>query len=67
MYFIASSLWGIAERKMLPPVSKKPSPAPEPKAAGGGFLQRWLGESTPEESTEAKKARIKRRQKKSGN
>jgi YidC/Oxa1 family membrane protein insertase len=24
IYFIASSLWGLAERKLLPPVGKKP-------------------------------------------
>jgi YidC/Oxa1 family membrane protein insertase len=65
VYFIASSLWGIAERLLLPPLSKSPNPAPESKASGG-LLQRLLGESSPGESAEAKKARIKRRQKKGG-
>jgi YidC/Oxa1 family membrane protein insertase len=39
IYFIASSLWGFAERKLLP--KRKPEPGTAPAAAGeGGLFQR---------------------------
>ena len=33
IYFIASSMWGLAERKLLPKTPKKPSAAEPPAAA----------------------------------
>jgi YidC/Oxa1 family membrane protein insertase len=42
LYFIASSLWGFAERKLLP--KKKPGEVPPPTAsARPGLMQRLLG------------------------
>jgi membrane protein insertase Oxa1/YidC/SpoIIIJ len=40
VYFIASSLWGIAERKMLPPPQKQEKRAAELVRAGSS---RWIG------------------------
>jgi YidC/Oxa1 family membrane protein insertase len=40
IYFIASSLWGIAERKLLP--KRKPDPAAPPPEAKPGRLQRIM-------------------------
>lgn len=67
VYFIASSLWGIAERKMLPPVQKPTdSPAtvpekPKSKKPNGRLFATKDNKSRAE--AEAKKARIKNRQK----
>jgi YidC/Oxa1 family membrane protein insertase len=46
VYFIASSLWGLAERKLLPPVGKPDPNAPPRKpwrARLKTWLARWLG------------------------
>jgi YidC/Oxa1 family membrane protein insertase len=67
VYFIASSLWGIAERKMLPPPQKpnmSPVAAPEtpkPPKTNSRFFPNKDNKSRAE--AEAKKARIKNRQK----
>ncbi len=67
VYFIASSLWGIAERKMLPPV-KKPSASPatvpekpKSKKPNGRLFANKDVKSRAE--AEAKRTRIKNRQK----
>jgi YidC/Oxa1 family membrane protein insertase len=67
VYFIASSLWGIAERKMLPPPQKQDSslvavaPKPKPQTPNGRFF--FSKESKSHTEGDAKKARIKGRQK----
>jgi YidC/Oxa1 family membrane protein insertase len=43
IYFIASSLWGFAERKLLPKRKKDGAPLPPPKP---GLLQRLLGRAS---------------------
>jgi YidC/Oxa1 family membrane protein insertase len=62
VYFIASSLWGIAERKMLPPPQKPDaSAAAAPKKPSG--LAFFAKEKNTQAESDAKKARIKNRQK----
>jgi YidC/Oxa1 family membrane protein insertase len=67
VYFIASSLWGIAERKLLPPPQKPdsspaaPSQPPKPQPSKERFLR--SKETKAREEHEAKRARIKGRQK----
>jgi membrane protein insertase Oxa1/YidC/SpoIIIJ len=52
VYFIASSLWGLAERKLLPPVGKKKDVGlPKERSV---WMQRLLG-------AEPRKRRPKRR------
>jgi len=62
VYFIASSLWGIAERKMLPPPQKRDATAvAAPKKPSG--LAFFSKEKNSQAESDAKKARIKNRQK----
>ncbi|MCH5377097.1 MAG: YidC/Oxa1 family membrane protein insertase, partial [Planctomycetes bacterium] len=66
VYFIASSLWGIVERKMLPPVGKSGSGAASGKSAASASSTRAAEAAAAKAraETDAKKARIKGRQKK---
>jgi YidC/Oxa1 family membrane protein insertase len=61
VYFIASSLWGIAERKLLPQPGKPGSGGPSAKA---GTVASSAKANKASAASEAKKARIKSRQKK---
>ena len=59
VYFIASSLWGIAERKLLPPPSTDAS-SPQPKPRTGQSKAR----SKLSADGAAKRARIRKKQRK---
>ncbi|MCC7086593.1 MAG: YidC/Oxa1 family insertase periplasmic-domain containing protein [Pirellulales bacterium] len=63
IYFIASSLWGIAERKVLP----KTIGGASPKATGGGSaISKLLGKSTPTNGASVAEARRERRKQRGG-
>lgn len=57
LYFIASSLWSVAERKMLPPPGKRPDTAASP--ATQPFWQRMAAKFNPE--LDPAKSRARRR------
>lgn len=70
VYFIASSIWGIAERKLLPktatsspPAAPTPSSEPYGKSGNGdrSFLQRWVEKQRPETPDEVRARRKQRR------
>lgn len=66
IYFIASSLWGIAERKLLPALPK-PGSQPQPAAAKSRFHLPWQTNGNGADKPDVKadrKAREKRRQRK---
>jgi hypothetical protein len=64
LYLIASSLWGIAERKLVPPVTPVtaggaagPSPAAGRAGTGGGGDKRAVKNGQPREKRGAKSKR----------
>ncbi len=58
VYFVASSLWGIAERKLLPPPSMDESSAPTKSST-----RQAKARAKSEAETAAKRAKLKKRQK----
>jgi YidC/Oxa1 family membrane protein insertase len=59
IYFIASSLWGLAERKMLPPVGKKTDQAAPVKAKKPSLAQRLVAKLS--QNGDTARTRSKRR------
>ncbi|HEX6960271.1 MAG TPA: YidC/Oxa1 family insertase periplasmic-domain containing protein [Lacipirellula sp.] len=65
IYFIASSLWGIAERKLIPPPSASGGssgpapfePAPKSSGSGGKLPQKWQGKDGSARGRQGAKAK----------
>lgn len=62
IYFVASSLWGIAERKFLPKTIPAAGPPPQERGPSGGWLSRLI--NPPEDNGSSVARRKKKRGKK---